>query len=99
MEALMMSPRRRELIFKVTDGYLALLKEGGVMHYLTKFRRCDQILLWLDQNGFRGHTLESWVIKHWRHHKLSMVKFILMKLDKETSMQPIFLGEEYMPRR
>ncbi len=90
-----MSDLRRELMFKVMDNHYELL---DTMHYLSRYKRCDQMLAWLYKSHITGKSLHGWIRIHWRNSLLNMVKFILMKVDKEKTPRPIFLGDEYLPR-
>lgn len=88
-----MSPKRRQMILEIVDSEVSLLP---VMHYLTAFKRCDFILEWLIRNRMTGKNLMQWIGIRWANSLLSMVKYILMKLDHETEMKPIYLGGEYL---
>lgn len=88
-----MSDRRRELIFRVMDEQPSLLP---ILHYFTKWRRCDEMLVWCLENNLTGKNLLEWTHKHWGNSLLSMVKFILMKLNKERTPMPVFLGTDLL---
>jgi len=92
----MMTERTRSLMFKAMDGNMNLIP---LMEYFYDYRRVDMILDWLIKNRMTGKTLEDWVTKKWGMARFDMVKFILMRIDKLSVCKPIFLGEEYTPRR
>lgn len=87
--------RRRELIFWVIDDDRSLLP---VCYHMTSYRRCDQILLWLVQNRMTGHNLKQWIGMRWGNSLLDMVKYILMRLDRDSAPKAIYAGGEYLPQ-
>ncbi len=83
------------LMAEVVDGNRKL---KPLMEYLWDFRSRDKILYWCLKNNLTGINLEAWLKMTWGQSRLAMVKYILMKVDKSATIQPIFLGEEYRPR-
>lgn len=87
-----MTPRQRDIVFKVADGNLDTLP---ILFNFMNYKRCDEILQWLLDNNFKGRNLIALVNREFSNQLLSTVKFILMKVDKETIMRPLFLGKDY----
>ena len=89
-----MSDVRRGLIFSVLDNTPSLLP---IMHYMTNWKHCDRMLLWLKENKITGKNLESWIKIQWGGTKLqAMSKFLEMKALKNVEIRPTILGDNWM---
>lgn len=90
-----MSQRQRELVLRAADGHLDTLP---ILYNFLNYKRCDEIMSWLLQNRITGHNLIALVNREFGNQILSVVKYILMKIDRDRVMKPLFLGRDYLPR-
>jgi hypothetical protein len=88
-----LTPRQRELILRLSDGQMATLP---ILYHFINYRRCNDIFQWLLSNGFTGNNLIALVNREFGNQMLNVVKFILMKIDKDRVMKPLFLGKDYL---
>jgi hypothetical protein len=89
-----MTARRRQLIFKVADGYDPTLP---VLHFLDSMVRCDDILRWLIAHRFTGKNMCQFLHQTFGNKMLDMSKFILQQIDKTNDPQAIILGRDVIP--
>lgn len=87
-----MTEKRRDLIFQLTEGNLKLLP---LMHELTQYERCDEVLAWLVGRKITGEDLWEYYTKIWSNRILSMTQFILMRIDRNKEIKPILYGVDY----
>lgn len=79
-----MTKRRRDMFFRVMDGYTSLL---GLMSIMDQRPDCDHILGWLIANRYTGYNLEQWYIanfapdpkKLFRHIYQNPGKLVILK--------------------
>lgn len=76
-----MSDRTRLMIFRVMDG-VQTPEMLHIMHGLYNFKRCDEMLLWLINNCFRGYPLVNWFRHDWQRSIFEMGKYILSSIDR-----------------
>jgi hypothetical protein len=88
---------QEEILLRIVDGYGPVAAEGAIVHKLLDFRRWELIMEWLIRHGLTGKTLEYWHRNIWQNEVVSMVKFILSKIDK-APQKPILYGDEYTPQ-
>jgi hypothetical protein len=89
-----MNARQKEMVLRVADGNFDTLP---ILYNFLNYRRCDEILAWLSVNKITGNNLITLVNREFGNQILSVVKFILMKIDKDRVMKPLFLGKDYLP--
>lgn len=88
------SSQRRELIFKVLDDFInpGMLR---VVHELTNYRYCDNILLWLIANKITGKELNEFLNIQFKGSILSMVQYVVKIINKDNEIKPIIYGKDY----
>jgi hypothetical protein len=89
-----MTPRQRDIIFKIADGNLETLP---ILYHFVNYKRGNEIFNWLLSNRFTGNQLIALVNQKFGNKLMDAAKFILMKVDKETEVKPIFLGKDFIP--
>jgi hypothetical protein len=89
-----MTNQRRELIFRAMDGNHNALP---ILHFISNWYRCDQIISWLIENRITGTQLCQFANKQFGNKLLSMCQFILMKLDHHNEVRPVYVGKDVYP--
>lgn len=89
-----MTDFRRGMIFKVMDDDQRVLP---IMHALTFWVLCDQMLMWLHVNMLTGKNLHSWFNIQWEGTRmLDMCKFIEMKVLGLDRPRPTIRGKNWI---
>lgn len=81
-----MSPERRELMHQVMDGDHTI---APILHGLTRYTSCDNILKWLVLANITGRNFVDWLNIVHNKSIMQMVKFI-------TKQNHIRLGKDWV---
>lgn len=87
-----MSSQRRDLLLKLCNDNAEAVT---IAYHLTGYRRCDQIASWLIKQNLTGRTLVDWLKINWEMSMLSMVKYVLKKIDSDVTVRPILFGKDF----
>lgn len=66
-----------------------------ILHFLTRFKRCDEILNWLLKNRLTGNEIVLAVKYQFQNSQLTFVKWVLSRIDKNKELKPIIVGVDY----
>ena len=87
-----MTPRRRELFFKVVDDDQRALP---ILHHANRLTRCDDILTWLVENNLTGRRFVDFFLLN-EASILKTYQEVLKRINKDKIIQPIFAGRDYI---
>lgn len=87
-----MNESKRDLIFKVIDGDPRVV---DVMFHFDRFVHCERILQWLIKNKLTGARFFDVYLNEFKASWLTMGKWIIMKIQKDTEMKPIIGGRDF----
>lgn len=90
-----MDNETRDLCLTLSDGDLTLLP---IVHGLTEAVHFKRIAAWLVKNKITGKELKHWYINRFKMRKLSMISYIVMKINKETEMRKLYAGKDIIIR-
>lgn len=82
-----MTPRERENYLYLADGNPAALT---ILWRIQTFKRSEEISHWLVKNQLNGKKLETFFKEHHKSSMLSLVKYVISKIDKERELVPLF---------
>jgi hypothetical protein len=88
-----MTNSTRGLMHKAMDGVVTLTP---IMHQLSRYKTCDNILRWLISNRITGHNLADFVKVQHENSIMSMVKFIVKNQTKSKEEKAIVLGKDWV---
>jgi hypothetical protein len=89
----MLTNKTKDLMHKTIDGNIRLII---IMHHLSHYRYCDDILSWLLRAGLKGKALEGWLTDNFKNSVLSMVKYIVKKINMSNDTKPVYLGKDWL---
>lgn len=87
-----MDNKRRELIFKVIDGDV---RNVDVMFHFDRFVHCERMLEWLIANKITGKAFFDMYLNEFKASWLQFGQWIVMKANKDTTVQKIYAGKDY----
>jgi hypothetical protein len=93
-----MDDRRKAMILELSEGKInhpAL----PILHFLTGFVRCDEILKWLINNRMTGNDVVFFVNYQFKRSQLDFAKWVLSKVDKDKELKRIYVGKDWNPKQ
>lgn len=69
-----------------------------ILYQLDKFVHAERMFDWMIANGFTGSNLVEIFQKGFSHSWLTLGKFIVMKVNKETQMKKVIAGKDFVSR-
>lgn len=88
----MLTKERKELMMQVVDDDLTVIP---IMHQLSRYVHCDKFLKWLIANRITGKDLRYWLTFQHANSVMTMVQFIIMKVNREKVFRPVLLGKDW----
>ena len=93
-----MDHRRRDMMLRIIDDVSTQNDFNLIttfLYHMDRLSRCEHILKWLILNRLTGKNFSEWV-KINRFSPLSLSKYVLMKIRKDSELKPIFAGKDYL---
>jgi hypothetical protein len=87
-----MNDLRRELFFKVIDGDPRLV---DIMFQFDRFKHCERMLQWLVVNKITGPKFFDIYLNQFKASWLTMGKWIVMKINKDSELKPLIGGRDF----
>lgn len=87
-----MNDLRRELFFKVIDGDPRVV---DIMFQFDRFKHCESMLRWLVANKITGKTFFEVYLNQFKASWLTMGKWIVMKINKDSELKPLIGGRDF----
>jgi len=85
-----MHPRQRQLYLEVMDGMADL---APLLFQINQHDRQIDILMWLKANGLTGRKLHSFFMGDCQRSFLALIKYVVMKLEREQSTRSVRASE------
>tara|TARA_R100000781_G_scaffold105913_1_gene69793 strand:+ start:3156 stop:3431 length:276 start_codon:yes stop_codon:yes gene_type:complete len=81
------------------DFYLRIIDDQpGVMpvaYEISKYKHSLDIQVWLIKNKITGKILLSWLNEKFDHSIMSMIKYIIKRVNKDKEIKPIYAHKDY----
>lgn len=81
------------------DFYLRIIDEQpGLMpvaYEISKYKHSLDIQVWLIKNKMTGKILQSWLKEEFDNSIMSMVKEIIMRINRDKEVKPIYAYKDY----
>lgn len=87
-----MNENKRELFFKVIDGDPRVV---DIMFQFDRFVHCERMLQWLVKNKITGKAFFDLYLGQFKASWLTMGKWIIMKVNKDSELKPIVGGRDF----
>lgn len=87
-----MNEMKRELIFKVIDGDPRVV---DIMFHFDRFKHCERMLQWLVANKITGSKFFDIYLNQFKASWLTMGKWIVMKINKDSELKPLIGGRDF----
>ena len=89
----MMSKAEREFYLRIVEDTPSLMP---VIYEISKYKHSLDIQVWLIKNKLTGKNLVSWLKESFDNSIMSMVKFIIKKVNKDKEIKPIIAHKDYI---
>ena len=89
----MMSKAEREFYLRIVEDTPSLVP---VIYEISKYKHSLDIQVWLIKNKLTGKNLVSWLKESFNNSIMSMVKFIIKKVNKDKEIKPIIAHKDYI---
>lgn len=86
----------REKFLRLIDGNPDLMV---IAHELYKYRYCEKLVDFLIKNKITGKQLQLWLNEEFNNSILSMVKFIVMRVNKNKEVEGVFAGRDWFKNK
>lgn len=90
-----MTPQRRELILRVCDGNQNAFP---IVHQLDGFVHAERMFKWMIRENMTGNNLVETYIHDFKCSWLTLGKWVIMMINKDTEMKKVIAGKDYMPK-
>lgn len=90
--ACQMTSARRDLMLRIYDGEEQVLR---VLYRMQGLTRLDEVLSWLVEARLTGKNLLAWMRIQHENSLLKTVSFILMRVNNDKAVQPLFIGKDW----
>jgi len=81
------------------DFYLRIIDEQpGLMpvaYEISKYKHSLDIQVWLIKNKMTGKILQSWLKEEFDNSIMSMIKEIIMRINRDKEIKPIYAHTDY----
>lgn len=85
-----MHPRQRQLYLEVMDGMADL---APLLFQINQHDRQIDILLWLRDNKLTGRRLQAFFMGDCQRSFLTLIKYVVMKLEREQITRSVRASE------
>ena len=87
-----MSNAERDFYLRIIDDQPGLMP---VAYEISKYKHSLDIQVWLIKNKITGKILQSWLKDKFDHSIMSMVQYIIKRVNKDKEIKPIFAHKDY----
>ena len=81
------------------DFYLRIIDQDPrvipIAHGISRYKNQLDISIWLIRNKITGEILLDFLKVNFENSIMSMVKFIIMKINKDNQIKPIYAHKDY----
>ena len=87
-----MSDMQRELYFRLMDGNNSVMP---IIFQIHNYKYSWEISRWLYENQITGRILVDFLKVKFESSIMRMVKFVIMKINKDKELKPIYAHKDY----
>lgn len=88
-----MTPLRRKLMLTIAQNQMEIVP---FLHYLDRFHRCDEMLLWLTKNNLTGRRFLDFTKEACKSSMLELARFLLQRCEKTKTPRPVLIERDFI---
>ena len=92
-ESCQISEMQRELYLRIVDDIPSVTP---IIYQIHKYKYSWFIARWLYENGIKGKTLLDFLKVKFENSIMEMVRFVIMKINKDRDLKPIYAHKDYI---
>jgi hypothetical protein len=87
-----MTNAERDFYIRIIDEQPGLM---AVAYEISKYKHSLDIQVWLIKNNLTGKNLQSWLKEEFDHSIMSMIKYIIKRVNSDKEIKPIYAHRDY----
>ena len=88
----MMTNAERDFYLRIIDDVPGVVP---IVYEISKYKHSLDIQVFLIKNNLTGKNLLSWLKNDFSNSILTMIKFVIQKINNERDLKPVIVGKDY----